>query len=70
MFDIYLSNKGLPIQTDYIVLTSNEFVDTDHKFRIADYDAIGNPLNWNGIISLSWDGRKLEELTVIGALLI
>ncbi len=28
------------------------------------YDAIGNPLNWNGIISLSWDGQKLEELTV------
>ena len=37
---------------------------TNYNGTNISYDSIGNPTNWIGISSLSWDGRELDSITI------
>ncbi|MBQ3598908.1 MAG: RHS repeat protein [Clostridia bacterium] len=37
---------------------------TNYNGTNISYDRIGNPTNWIGISSLSWDGRELDNITI------
>ena len=36
---------------------------TNYNGTTINYDAIGNPLNWNNILYMGWEGRNLVSLT-------